>query len=293
MYPEFPTLTADQIECKVKQANENGVVVLLYKTARVDMDMLDRFVGPTNWTNSYRDIDGVLYCSIGIRDKDTGEWVYKEDCGIESREDGEGNEKKGEASDALKRSGFRWGIGRELYSAPFIFISVPTKQNSRGKYEMKNRYEKFSVGSIEYNDDRKISALSIVNSDGNEVFRFPKGSTKKLPVKPTSVGATVPTSKHAENKPKAEAKQEPAPVITGSMENLTPPWEYSPNDEVTQVMLTEIISNYVKGKDSAERIKLTKEVKRMNNGSADYKHIDDPNVRREIYNYFWNLGNFQ
>lgn len=101
MYPEFPTLTVDQIECKVKQVSAKGVVVLLYKTARVDMDMLDRFVGPANWTNSYRDIDGVLYCTLGIRDKDSGEWVYKEDCGIESRSDGEGNEKKGEASDAL------------------------------------------------------------------------------------------------------------------------------------------------------------------------------------------------
>lgn len=101
MYPEFPTLTADQIECKVKQVSAKGVVVLLYKTARVDMDMLDRYVGPTNWANSYRDIDGVLYCTLGIRDKDTGEWVFKEDCGIESRSDGEGNEKKGEASDAL------------------------------------------------------------------------------------------------------------------------------------------------------------------------------------------------
>lgn len=101
MYPEFPTLSADQIECKVKQVSAKGVVVLLYKTARVDMDMLDQFVGPTNWKNSYRDIDGVLYCAIGIRDNDTGEWVSKEDCGIESRADGEGNEKKGEASDAL------------------------------------------------------------------------------------------------------------------------------------------------------------------------------------------------
>lgn len=205
----------------------------------------------------------------------------------------------------VKRAGFRWGIGRELYSSPFIFISVPTEKNDRGKYEMKNKFEKFFVGSIEYNDARKISTLSIVNSDGNEVFRFPKGSAKKPVAKNDSMSATVPSAKTVSeaagalaakivtSKPKAEAKQEAAPVITGSMENLAPPWECSPNDEITQVMLTEIISSYVKGKDSAERIKLTREVKRMNNGSADYKHIADPNVRREIYNYFWNLGNFQ
>ena len=132
MYPNFPTLTKDQIECKVKQVTAKGAVVLLYKTARVDMDMLDLIVGPANWMNSYRDIDGVLYCTITIRDPETGHWISKEDCGIESRADGEGNEKKGEASDAFKRAGFRWGIGRELYSSPFTFINAETKQNSRG-----------------------------------------------------------------------------------------------------------------------------------------------------------------
>ena len=101
MYPNFPTLTKDQIECKVKQVTAKGAVVLLYKTARVDMDMLDSIVGPTNWQNTYRDIDGVLYCEISIKNPETGEWVSKEDCGIESRADGDGNEKKGEASDAL------------------------------------------------------------------------------------------------------------------------------------------------------------------------------------------------
>ena len=191
----------------------------------------------------------------------------------------------------VKRAGFRWGIGRELYSATFIFISVPTEKNDRGKYEMKNKFEKFSVGSIEYDDDRKISALRVVNSDGSEVFRFPKNGAKKPVAKPASASAHA--ANPAPNKPKEDEKPAQPSVITGSMEDNAPPWENSPNDEVTQVMLTEIISSYVKGKDSAERIKLTKEVKRMNNGSADYKHIADPNVRKEIYNYFWNLGNFQ
>ena len=99
-YPEFPFLRADQIEVKVKKVTQKGAFALIYKTARTDMDMLDSIVGPTNWQNSYRDIDGVMYCSISIRDPETGQWISKEDCGIESRSDGEGNEKKGEASDA-------------------------------------------------------------------------------------------------------------------------------------------------------------------------------------------------
>lgn len=197
----------------------------------------------------------------------------------------------------VKRAGFRWGIGRELYSAPFVFISVPTVKNDRGKYEMKNKFEKFSVGSIEYDDDRKISALRIVNSEGSEVFRFPKNGAKKPAAKstPASASASAATSaaKPALSKPKEDTNPAQAPVITGSMEDNTPPWENNPKDEVTQDMLTEIIGSYVRDKDTDERRRLTKEVKRMNNGSADYKHIADPNIRREIYNYFWNLGNFQ
>ena len=96
----FRFLSADEIEVKVKQVKENGLVCLLYKTARTDMDLLDETVGPDNWTNDYREIKGNLYAGIGIRQKD-GSMVWKWDCGIESREDGEGNEKKGEASDLL------------------------------------------------------------------------------------------------------------------------------------------------------------------------------------------------
>ena len=117
----FRFLTADEIEVKVKQVKENGLVCLLYKTARTDMDLLDETVGAGNWTNDYKEIKGNLYAGIGIIQENGGiQWKW--DCGIESREDEEGNQKKGEASDAFKRAGFRWGIGRELYTSPFVWI---------------------------------------------------------------------------------------------------------------------------------------------------------------------------
>ena len=282
MYPNFPTLTKDQIECKVKQVTAKGAVVLLYKTARVDMDMLDSIVGPANWQNSYRDIDGVLYCAISIRDPESKEWIYKEDCGIESRADGEGNEKKGEASDAFKRAGFRWGIGRELYSAPFTFISTETKQNARGNWELADKFEKFSVGHIAYDDDRKISELIIVNSKGNEVFKFPKNFKKTEAKKPAA-------------KP-AAPKQEPGPVksvITGSMEDNSAPWDDkpNPNGDVTQEMRTAIIEDYVKDKDNTVKRKALTAIKKANSGSNDFRNIADPAVRKELYNHFWNLNN--
>lgn len=161
---KFRLLKADEIEVKVKTVRANGATLLLYKTARTDMDLLDETVGPENWDCDYKEIKGNLYCVIGIRFpvEPTGDrWVYKADCGIESREDSEGNQKKGEASDAFKRAGFKWGIGRELYSAPFIWIAVPDK------------YDRFKVDKIEYTD-RTISDLVISNQKGVVVFDMKK-----------------------------------------------------------------------------------------------------------------------
>lgn len=160
---EFPTLTADQISVKVKQVTAAGAVALLYKSARVDMDLLDKYVGPGKWECDYKEIKGNLYCGIGIYDDERGALVWKWDCGIESAQD-DGNEKKAEASDAFKRAGFRWGIGRELYSAPFIFLKVPTKAKQGGKgYELADKFQRFAVSEIAYDDDRKISKLVIVD----------------------------------------------------------------------------------------------------------------------------------
>lgn len=162
----FRFLTADEIEVKVKQVKENGLVCLLYKTARTDMDLLDETVGTDNWTNDYREIKGNLYAGIGIRQKDDT-WVWKWDCGIESREDGEGNEKKGEASDSFKRAGFRWGIGRELYTSPFIWIEpakADIKPSSFGGKNTFKCFDKFSVEKIAYNEETgRIIGLAIRN----------------------------------------------------------------------------------------------------------------------------------
>lgn len=163
---KFRELNADEIDVKVKQISDKGAVVLLYKTARVDMDILDE-VSET-WSVDYKEIKGNLYCGICI------DGIWRWDCGIESREDGEGNEKKGEASDAFKRAGFKWGIGRELYSSPFIFIKAE-KINMTQKNGKPVTYDKFSVEKIAY-DNKKIVGLSIVNQNGERVFVWQKKS---------------------------------------------------------------------------------------------------------------------
>lgn len=177
---EIRTLTAEDIDVKVKQVTEKGAVLLLYKNARVDMNILDETFGSENWECDYKEIKGNLYCGIGVSENSGMAFVWKWDCGIESRED-EGNEKKGEASDAFKRAGFKWGIGRELYTAPFIFVKVETVKDG-SKYKLANPFEKFYVKTINYSA-KTINQLVIIDSKGNVVYDMTSKSTYQTPQK--------------------------------------------------------------------------------------------------------------
>lgn len=160
----FRTLKEHEIECRVKKVTEKGAVILLYKTARTDMDILDETVGPTNWESDYKEIKGNLYCGIGLRvGEDSTAWKW--DCGVESREDEDNNQKKGEASDAFKRAGFKWGIGRELYTAPFIFVPADRMTISTNKSGKPATFDTFSVEKIAYDDNRNISGICIRNDN--------------------------------------------------------------------------------------------------------------------------------
>lgn len=50
---EFRTLTEDEIELRVGATNQNGFSLLLYKNARVDMQLLDEVVGSMNWKREH------------------------------------------------------------------------------------------------------------------------------------------------------------------------------------------------------------------------------------------------
>ncbi len=175
----FRVLKADEIEVKVKQVGAKGAVALLYKTARTDMQLLDEVVGAFNWETDYKEIKGNLYCGIGVFDDKRNTTVWKWDCGIESRGDSEGNEKKGEASDAFKRAGFKWGIGRELYTAPFIFLNVGTEKDG-SKWKLSDRFATFSVKSIDYNNG---AISSLVITDNNDKVVYQTGSSYSTPKK--------------------------------------------------------------------------------------------------------------
>lgn len=165
---EIRKLNASEIEVRVGQVYDTGLTLLLYKDARVDMNLLDESFGPLGWQKHYELIGDRLYCTIELWDKDKGQWVKKQDVGVESNAEAE----KGQASDAFKRAGFNVGIGRELYSAPFIWIPKDkvelVKNPKTGKMTTR---EKFCVNIINYNG-QKISALQIKNRKGEVVFNW-------------------------------------------------------------------------------------------------------------------------
>jgi hypothetical protein len=150
----------------VAQIKENGLSLLLYKDARCDMNILDETVGEFNWKREHcRDNAN---CIVSIWDAEKGQWISKEDTGTESNTEAE----KGLASDSFKRACVNWGIGRELYTAPFIWVTADKCKisGSGGKLKCHDRFE---VKSISYNENREIDGLSIV-SNGHEVFTWSK-----------------------------------------------------------------------------------------------------------------------
>lgn len=162
---EFRALKADEIECRISMVKDNGLSLLLYKDARVDMRLLDETVGSMNWKRSHQIIDGNLYCTIEIWDKDKGQWISKQDVGTESYTEKE----KGQASDSFKRAGFNWGIGRELYTAPFIWITA-----ADCNIKDKRCYDRFTVTYIEVANG-SITSLEIINEKTKKVvYRLEK-----------------------------------------------------------------------------------------------------------------------
>ena len=159
---KFRDLHADEIKARVAMTKQNGLQLLLYKDARVDMAILDEAVGASRWQREHYSVDGVNYCRVGI--KIENEWIWKSDCGSESNAEAE----KGEASDSFKRACVNWGIGRSLYTAPFIWIKADEySTNNQGKPA-----DTFSVAQIDIQDGY-IKGLSIRNDkSGKIVYTF-------------------------------------------------------------------------------------------------------------------------
>ena len=178
MEVKFRILRLDEIECRVEQITNDYLVILLYKNSRVDMDLLDETVGPMNWSRGHcRDNAN---CVVSIYDADKHEWVSRGDTGTESSAEAE----KGRASDRFKRACVKWGIGRELCSAPRIYVKSTDGNVGQGRNGKSVCKDSFSVSRVNYNDARKIDQLELINNrTGKVVFCFP--TAHKQPDKPT------------------------------------------------------------------------------------------------------------
>lgn len=169
---KFRTLKAGEIECRVGSVLQGkGVSLLLYKDARVDMRLLDEVVGAMNWERSHELINGNLFCSVTITTPD-GRRVTKQDVGVESYTEKE----KGQASDAFKRACFNWGIGRELYTSPFIWINLDDSEWRDA--DKKQPKTSFRVKRIEYNNNKEVSYLCII--DNKKTVRYTFGKRKPI-----------------------------------------------------------------------------------------------------------------
>ena len=169
MNKEIRLLRADEIECRVGTIGEKGLSLLLYKDARADMKVLDETFGRLGWQRSHQLINGNLYCTVEIWDEEKKQWIRKQDVGTTSYAEKE----KGQASDSFKRACVSVGIGRELYTAPFIWIPAGKTfiQRKDNRFVV---YDKFTVQSISYSRNREISFLVIVNQKGEPVFSMKK-----------------------------------------------------------------------------------------------------------------------
>ena len=176
---EIRLLKANEIECRIGTFKEGkGISLLLYKDARVDMRILDEVFGFDGWEREHQLIDGKLFCTVKVWSEKRGCWISKQDVGTESNTEKE----KGQVSDSFKRACFNLGIGRELYSSPFIWIP-----SSMGY----TKYEKFEVKEIGYNEDREINMLVIVDSKGKECFKFGKKTKQNIKNKDVAIDAII------------------------------------------------------------------------------------------------------
>ena len=153
----FRDLKADEIECRVAQAKANGVSLLLYKDARCDQNILDETVGAYNWQRQHCRENA--NCVVSIWDKEKQQWISKEDTGTESNTEKE----KGLASDSFKRACFNWGIGRELYTAPFIWIKPEDCTALKQNGDRWQCYDSFFVEKIAI-ENKRIMGIAIKNA---------------------------------------------------------------------------------------------------------------------------------
>jgi len=130
----------NEIEWRVQKQgmtknNDPYAMVLAYVQNRAIMDRLDKVVTPFGWQNDFVELsDGSMYCKIGLRVHDN--WIWKGDGA--GKTDIEAT--KGGFSDAMKRAGYQWGIGRYLYKLDVGWANFVEKGNHQYRTKIDKTY---------------------------------------------------------------------------------------------------------------------------------------------------------
>lgn len=223
---EFRALRADEVEVRVGTVSEKGCSLLLYKDARCDMSILDEKVGPLNWKREHS--NGNANCTVSIYNEKTGQWISKEDTGTESFTEKE----KGLASDSFKRACVNWGIGRELYTSPFIWfatgeVNIVAKKGDGNK---KTTYDRFSVTEMEVVDGR-IKKVTVVNETTKTTKSFYGKNISTTASKPAAT-----TAKPAQTTAAAKSTtSKPAPATAKTPTKSAAPSVQAPNVQTPSV----------------------------------------------------------
>ena len=194
----FRLLRADEIDARVSQVTAKSVMLLLYKDARCDMNILDETVGPLNWKREH--VRENANCIVSIWDGEKEQWVTKEDTGTESNTEAE----KGLASDSFKRACVNWGIGRELYTAPNLFFPIDKTGAYKDQSGKARCYDRFIVEEIEYNG-RSISYVRIQDVNTRATMEVGKRQAAEKTV-------SAP-NRHKNSAEASKTASNPAPVV--------------------------------------------------------------------------------
>lgn len=206
---KFRTLKAEEIDVRVQSftKNENGAYFLLYIDARVCENILDNTVGCMNWQRMHSRDNANCIVSIWCDEKKM--WVSKEDTGSKSNTEAD----KGLASDSFKRACVNWGIGRELFTAPQIYIPVEFF-NVKEKNGKPCTFDIFTVNHIEIDETdgkREIVALGI-SRNGTRIYSWKKGEKAQYwnRIKSTNNDAPAAASSSTPSTPAPTAPSAPS-----------------------------------------------------------------------------------
>lgn len=219
------TLTKDQVEVRIAEVSRNGFTLVVYKTRNADKNILDKIVGPENWQKGH---NGNPYsCYIEIWDPEKKMWIHKENFG-ESVD----RSTKGSATDSMKRAGEDWGIGRELYTCPRIFIGCQTVDVNYGTgfdlpEDIRATYDKENVVVselvVDWIDEAKVvKRVSLSFADGTVFYTWDRSKPSKtnsltavsaLPQEPPAENMQVTPAPNAQAEAAADANTSPAKEI--------------------------------------------------------------------------------